>query len=186
MNDTQIVQMYFDRNPSALTQTTLKYGNYCICIAKNILGSDEDAEECLNDALHKVWNSIPPQRPENLATYIGKIIRNLSFDRYKFMRTQKRGNGETEVILEEIGNIVSGNDTPENEIDRKELIGEINSFLDTLSKEKRSIFISRYWYAMSVPHIAKKFGKSRANVAVILSRIRNDLKAYLTERGYDI
>lgn len=186
MNDREIVQLYFERNPEAMEKTVLKYKNYCICIAKNILGNEQDADECFNDALHNTWNSIPPQKPENLGTYIGKIIRNLSFDRYKHSRAKKRGGGETELVLEELKDCVSGKETPEQNLYRKELSAEINSFLNTLSKEKRNIFVCRYWYAFSVSDIAKKFGKTETNISVILSRLRGELKEFLTERGYEI
>ncbi len=186
MNDREIVQLYFERNPEALEETVLKYKNYCICIAKNILGNEQDADECFNDALHNAWNSIPPKKPESLGTYIGKIIRNLSFDRYKHSRAKKRGGRETELVLEELKECVSGKETPEQNLYRKELSKEISSFLNTLSKEKRNVFICRYWYAFAVSDIAKKFGKTETNISVILSRLRGELKEFLTERGYEI
>ena len=184
MDDREIIRLYFDRDMHAIEETSSKYRNYCTSVAVNILGSHEDAEECLNDALHSVWNSIPPQKPENLRTYIGKIVRNLSFDRYRKTNAKKRGGGETSVVLDELSEIVSGKDTPETEIDKKELAGEISRFLGEMSKEKRSIFVMRYWYSMSVSDIAKKAGKSENSVSVILNRLRNSLKTYLVERGY--
>lgn len=184
MEDREIVGLYFDRDMRAIEETSAKYRNYCTAVAVNILGNSEDAEECLNDALHSAWNSIPPQKPENLRTYIGKIVRNLSFDRYRKNNSQKRGGGEIAFVLDELSEIVSGKDTPEMEIDRKELVSDINCFLKESSKEKRSIFVMRYWYTMSVEDISKKSGKSQTNVSVILNRVRNELKAYLNERGY--
>ncbi|MBE7034289.1 MAG: sigma-70 family RNA polymerase sigma factor [Ruminococcaceae bacterium] len=186
MNDREIVQLYFDRNPVAIEKTAQKYKSYCICIAKNILGNSEDSEECFNDTLHNTWNSIPPKKPENLGTYLGKIIRNLCFDRYRRSQTEKRGKGETALVLSELKECVSGKETPEQNLYRKELSLAINSFLNTLSKEKRSIFVCRYWYAFSVSDIAKKFGKTETNISVILSRLRGELKEFLTERGYEI
>ena len=184
MNDKDIVRLFFDRNPDALAEFSKKYGSYCNTIAKNILGSNEDAAECVNDAYHKLWNSIPPERPENLAAYIGKIVRNLSFDKYKHLTAEKRGGGNINIVLDELSEIVSGNESVEQEIDRKELISDINSFLASLSKEKRSIFIYRYMYAYSAKEIAKLFGKSEGNISVLFNRIRKGLKEYLTERGY--
>ncbi len=186
MDDREIVQLYFDRNPVAIQETVRKYKNYCTYIAKNILGNDQDAEECVNDAFHNTWNSIPPKKPENLGAYIGKITRHLSFDYYRRAHTEKRGKGELTIVLDELKECVSGKETPEQEIDRKELGAAINGFLDTLSKEKCDIFVCRYWYAFSISQIAKKFQKTDTNISVILSRLREELKKYLNERGYDV
>ncbi len=186
MDDKEIVRLYFDRDVRAIEETAAKYRNYCIFVAINILQNSEDAEECLNDALHSVWNSIPPKRPENLRTYIGKIVRNLSFDRYRKNNSEKRGKGDIKAVLDEISEIVSGKDTPEAEIDRKELTKDINRFLGEIAKETRRIFIMRYWYAMSVSDIAEKVGKTETNVSVILNRVRSSLKSYLSERGYEL
>jgi len=186
MNDREIVQLYFERNPEAIEKTAQKYKSYCICIAKNILGNSEDAEECFNDTLHNTWNSIPPKKPENLGTYIGKIMRNLSFDRHRHSHAEKRGEGEMTLVLSELKDCVSGKETPEQNLDRKELSSEINKFLDTLSKEKRNIFVCRYWYAFAISDIAEKFGKTETNISVILSRLRNELKEFLMERGYEV
>jgi len=186
MNDKDIVQLCFERNPDAIDELSKKYGSYCNTIAKSILGSSEDAAECVNDAYHKVWNSIPPEKPKNLAAYIGKIVRNLSFDTYKHLTAEKRGGGTINLVLDELADIVSGNESIEQEIDRKELIVNINTFLNALSKEKRSIFVYRYMYAYSVKEIAGLFGKSEGNISVLLNRIRKGLKEYLTERGYNL
>ena len=186
MNDKDIVQMLFDRNTDALDALSQKYGSYCNTIAKNILGNSEDADECINDAYHNLWNSIPPAKPENLAAYIGKIVRNLSFDRYKHLTAEKRGGSNVPLVLDELSEIVSGSEGVEQEIDRKEIIADINAFLNSISKEKRSIFVYRYMYAYSVKELAKLFGKSEGNISVLLNRIRKGLKEYLTERGYNL
>ena len=186
MRDKEIVQMYFDRNDNAICETSKVYGAYLSKIAKNILGNEQDAEECVNDAYLKLWNSIPPNKPENLSSYIGKIVRNLSFDRYRQKRAGKRGGGEMEVVLCELADCVSGNYSVEHEIDKKELSRAINAFLDTLDKEKCDIFILRYWYALSVSEISRRASASESNVSTILSRTRKALKVYLTERGFEL
>lgn len=186
MRDKEIVQLYFERNTDAISITESRFGAYCKAIAKNILGNEQDAEECVNDAYLKVWNSIPPSRPENLSSYIGKIVRNLSFDRYRQKRANKRGGGEIDVVLDELSECISGSDSVEREIDRKELSGAINAFLDTLKGKKCDIFVMRYWYAMSISDIAKKVSISENGVSVALSRTRKALKGYLLERGFEV
>ena len=186
MEDREIVYLYWERNSKAIEETASKYGNYCEAIARNILGNNEDTEECVNDTYLNAWNSIPPHRPNILSTYLGKITRNLSFDRFRHKYADKRGGGEIELVLEELSECISGADSVEQEIARKELVRAINSFLDTLSQEKCNIFLCRYWYALSVSEIAKQFGMSVGNVSVTLNRIRGKLKAYLKERGYDL
>ncbi len=186
MSDKEIVQLYFDRNDMAISETSKVYGAYLSKIAKNILGNQQDTEECVNDTYLRVWNSIPPNRPEKLSAYIGKIVRNLSLDRYKQKRAEKRGSAEIELVLDEISEIVSGGDSVEGEIERKELSVAINSFLDTLAKEKCDIFVCRYWYSMTVREISRRCGVTENNVSVVLSRTRKALKDYLLERGFEI
>lgn len=186
MEDREIVNLYWERNSSAIKETASKYGGYCKAIAKNILGSDEDAEECVNDTYLNTWNSIPPSRPNVLSTYLGKITRNLSFDRFRHRHAGKRGGGEMELVLEELGECVSDADSVEQEAEKKELVRAINSFLDTLPQEKCGIFLCRYWYAIPVSEIATRFSMKEGNVSVILNRIRGKLRTYLIERGYDL
>ena len=186
MEDREIVNLYWERNTSAIKETDTKYGGYCKAIAKNILGNHEDAEECVNDTYLNTWNSIPPNRPNVLSTYLGKITRNLSFDRFRRRHAEKRGGGEIELILDELDECVSDTDSIEQEVETKELVRAINCYLDTLSQEKCSIFLCRYWYAIPVSEIAARFGMSEGNVSVTLNRIRHQLKNYLEERGYDL
>lgn len=184
MEDSRIVQLYWDRNQAAISVTTEKYGHYCQAIARNILGNEEDAEECVNDAYLRAWNSMPPNRPAMLSAYLGKITRNLSLNRYKRCMADKRGGGETAAVLEELEDCVSGADDTEQEIIRKELLREINDFLGNLPKEKRGLFVRRYWYMDTIPEVAAGFGMTENNVSVSLNRIRRQLRDYLTERGY--
>ena len=186
MEDIEIVNLYWERNPNAIKETTSKYGRYCKSIAKNILGNNEDAEECVNDTYLNAWNSIPPHRPSVLSTYLGKITRNLSFDRFRNRNADKRGGGEIELVLDELAECVSGTESVEQEIEKNELVRTINSFLETLSQEKCSIFLCRYWYAIPISEIAKRFDMTEGNVSVTLNRIRSKLKIYLIERGYDL
>ena len=185
-NDSEIVSLYWGRDEKAITATAEKYGNYCRSIAKNILGNDEDAEECVSDTYLNAWNAIPPHRPENLATFLGRITRNLSFNRYKNNRAEKRGGGETALVLDELEACVSGSDNVVQSVERAELIGEINAFVKALPTEKRNIFVRRYWYADPIFEIAKLYGKQPDSVAKTLERTRKQLKKHLLEKGYDL
>ncbi len=186
MEDKDIVNLYLQRNKSAIKETALKYGNYCKAIAKNILGNNEDAEECVNDTYLHTWNSIPPHEPKILSTYLGKITRHLSFDKFRYNNADKRGGGEIVLVLEELAELVSGSESVENELNKQQLIKEINIFLNSLSKENCDIFLCRYWYAMPITDIAKRFKITENNVSVTLNRTRKKLKDYLTERGFEL
>ena len=186
MEDERIVSLYWDRNEQAIAETSAKYGAYCRTIAQNILADREDAEECVNDTWMRAWEAMPPHRPAVLSAFLGKITRNLSFDRYKMLHRGKRGGGQTDLVLEELEECVSGQSDPEAQWQAKELAAEIDRFLKTLPREKRYLFILRYWYAESIPAIAKRFAMSENNVSVTLNRIRSKLKAHLTERGYEL
>ena len=186
MEDKDIVKLYWERDKKAIEKTSDKYGNYCKSIALNILHSNEDAEECVNDTYLNTWNAIPPHRPKMLSTFLGKIVRNLSFNRYKAEHSQKRGGYEISAILDELSEIVSGKENVEDEVTAHELISEINSFIDSLREDKRYIFIHRYWYADSITYIAKQCKRSENSVSAELSRIRKRLCYYLSERGYEL
>lgn len=183
MDDAKIVQLYFDRDEQAISATVGKYGSYCTSIATNILGNHEDAEECVNDTYLNTWNAIPPNRPKMLATFLGKIVRNLAFNRYKYNTADKRGGGEIALVLDELASCVSGKDDVEQAYQHKELVAAINDFLGTLPAEKRNIFVCRYWYTDSIADIAARYDMTYAAVSMTLNRLRTRLHNYLVERG---
>ncbi len=186
MEDSKIVQLYWDRSPDAISQTAKKYGKYCTTIARNILGSHEDAEECVNDTYMRAWNSMPDHRPSVLSTYLGKITRNRAFNRYKREHAGKRGGSEIPAILDELSECICGRENVEQELEYKELVSTINAFLETLPIKKRNIFVCRYWYSDSVSDIAKQFGMKENAVSMVLNRLRMRLRDYLMERGVEI
>lgn len=186
MDDNGIIQLYWDRNDQAITATSEKYGHYCKVIAKNILSNEEDAEECVNDTYLNAWNAMPTHWPKYLATFLGKITRNLSFDKYRRDHTKRRGGGEIALVLDELTDCVSDADNVEQIIDRQELIKTIDSFVRSLSIDKRNIFVRRYWYADSVSDIARAYGMLQGTVSKTLERTRKQLKAYLAERGFEL
>lgn len=186
MEDAKIVQLYWDRNEQAIPATAEKYGRYCTSIAKSILGNPEDAEECVNDTYMNAWNAMPPHRPRLLSVFLGKITRNLSLNRYKQNTAEKRGGGELPAVLDELSQLVSGKEDVEQALFYKELVRSIDAFLGTLSPEKRSIFIRRYWYTDSISEIAIRHGMKDGAVSMALNRIRLKLRNYLAERGFEL
>lgn len=188
MEDKQIIDLYLERNESAISQTKMKYGPYLFKISMNILGSTSDADECENETYFAAWNSIPPQMPLKLKLFLGRLVRNISIDLYRKNNAAKRGAG-MEVILSELGecapDFIAGpsENSPENELDMSELTSLMNSFLHAQSKERRVIFVKRYWYGESVADIAKETSFSESNVSTTLFRLRKELKAYLESEG---
>lgn len=187
MDDSEIVRLFSERSEDAIAAAQTKYKNYCYKIALNILGSHEDAEECVNDALLGAWDLIPPHKPKMLSTFLGKITRNLAINRYRQGLAEKRGSGDAGAAFDELSEIISdrssGSDV-EGEAERQELLREINAFLKKLPERKRNIFVCRYWYCESVREIAEEFSESESNVSVILNRTRQKLREYLLKRGY--
>ena len=186
MEDIQIVDLYFRRSEQALDETAHKYGKYLFSIAYNILCSNRDAEEAVNDTYLGAWHSIPPHRPNRLSTYLGKITRRISLEKWKMMRTQKRGGGEVPLALEELSECIPGNETPQQTIELKELTRSINTFLETLPETEQRIFVSRYWYLTPIKTIAKQFGFSESKVKSMLSRTRGKLKNHLKKEGIEV
>lgn len=183
MEDKEIVALYWARDEKAIQETALKYGSYCTAVAMHILENREDAEECVNDAYLSAWNAIPPHKPALLSTFLGKIVRNLSFNRYQQKHAQKRGGGEIAVILDELSEILPDREAVEEQVIRKELLRAIEDFLRTLPEDRRCMFLRRYWYSDSIGDIAAQCGRTENAVSVTLNRIRSRLRAYLTERG---
>ena len=186
MEDTAIINLYFDRSEEAIQATAQKYGRYCFSIAWNVLYDKEDSDECVNDTWLRAWNAMPPHRPSLLAAFLGKITRHLSFDRYKKLHREKRGGHQLDAVLDELAECVSGVDDTERQWEEKALIEEINRFLFRLPEDRRYLFIRRYWYADSISQIAGRMNMSVNQVSVILSRLRRRLKDDLIERGFDI
>ena len=186
MEDFEIVEMYWDRNENAITETDRKYGKYCRKIAFSIVTNKEDMEECVNDTYLQTWNSLPPQRPERLSTYLGKICRNISINLYEKLTAEKRGGNETDACLDELSELIGGSSEVEEQLDLTVLTDLINKFLKRCEKQARTVFVQRYWYMMSVKEIAKENRMSDSNVKMTLSRTREKLKLYLEEEGYSI
>lgn len=184
MEDQRIVELYWIRSENAIRETSVKYGSYLQSISYHILADLEDARECVNDTYHSAWNSMPPHRPSVLSTFLGKITRRISIDRWRSDHAQKRYGGEMVLMLEELGDCVSGKDDVEGEIQRQELREIINDFLDSLGETERKVFLRRYWYFDPVKDIAKRFGFSNSKVSSMLMRIRKKLQQRLTEEGY--
>ncbi len=185
MKDEELIHLYWERNERAISQTSHIYGKYCYAIAYNILHDNEDSEECVNDSYHKVWNVIPPTRPTVFPAFLGRIVRNISLDRYKKRTAEKRGGSQIPVILDEIGEVASDTPSPEDECVRLEVVGAINDFLRTLPTEQRVMLVCRYWYADDVKVIAERLGMKENSVSVTLRRIRNKLREYLVSRGIE-
>lgn len=184
MEDSEIIALYFARDESALRETEDKYGDYCLAIARRILESREDAQECLNDTLLRAWNAIPPTRPSIFPVWLGKITRNLSLTRRQAATRLKRG-GEADVIFSEL-NMQAQDGSPEENLNLQQLAEDIGNFLKTIRPQARLAFIGRYYYFDSIPAIAAHLGLSDRQVSQLLHRARKGLRRYLEERGYSI
>ena len=186
MEDNRIIDLYWAREEQALTETERKYGGYCRTIARNILKIHEDAEECVNDAYMRAWNSIPPKKPENLRTFLGRMVRNLALDRCERARAQKRGGGQYALALEEMEECVPSASDTEQSVDGALLSQLLNDFLAGMKPEARNIFMRRYWYLSSVKDIAAEFGFSESKVKMSLHRSREELKKFLIKEGVSL
>ncbi len=183
MDDQAILQLYFDRSEAALVQTDIKYGAYCYSIAYHILTDREDSEESVNDAYLATWNAIPPRRPSVFSTFLGRITRNISINRWKARSAYKRGGGEMDIALEELGECVAGGQSAEDTYAHKETVRAFRAFLDTLPDMERRVFLRRYWYLDSIQEICDRYGFSESKVKSMLYRIRKRLHAKLEKEG---
>ena len=182
MTDAQIVEMYWKRNEQAISVTAEKYGTYCYSVAYGILHNDEDSEESVNDTYMSAWNSMPPHKPGILKTFLGKITRRLSIDKWRRKNAEKRG-GEIAEVLDELSECISQSGDPIAEMEKETLDKTINTFVRELKETEQRVFLCRYWYAKSVKETATLFGFSESKVKVMLMRTRNKLKARLETEG---
>ena len=184
MDDAQIIELYFERSERALTETAAKYGRLCEGVAYRILGSREDAEECVNDTYLNIWDSVPPKRPDNFRAFICKVTRNLSLTRVKFYSAKKRDRGAL-ISFSELEGTLS-DQAPFFEDDGEQLGKAMSDFLRTQSADARNVFMRRYWFLESIEEISKRYAFSQSKVKSLLFRTRERLKKYLEKEGIEI
>ena len=186
MPDESIIELYWQRDEAAIKETETKYGAYLTKVAMNILADREDSEESVNDTYLAAWNSMPPQKPSVLSTYLSKLTRRISISIYRKRTSKKRIGGEFALSMDEMDDVFSGQAQPEKEMEAK-LLGElINQFLRTLSGEERRTFIGRYYYMDSLKEVAAYCGMSEGKAKTMLFRTRVKLKEYLRKEGFMI
>lgn len=181
MEDKEIIELYLARDENAMRITSEKYGLLCYKIARNVLGNEEDAKECVNDAYFAVWNRIPPEEPRSFSAFLAKIVRNISLDRFDYNTAACR-NGTTDMVLEEVMDFI-----PDQTRDFSENIGlsdAINAFLAKQTKAARCVFVRRYFYCDSISEIAERYGMKESAVKSLIYRVRDRLAAYLKKGGF--
>lgn len=184
MDDSDIVGLFLDRDEKAIEETDKKYRKYCRTVAYNILRDGHDADEAVNDTYLGAWNSIPPNVPEDLRTFLAKITRNICLKKLRGDNALKRGNGEIHLIYDEISEFTAAPKSVESDIETKELTEIINEFLYSLSDTKRNLFIRRYWYFDDMAKLSERFGFTESKVKSMLFRIRKKLCKKLEQEGY--
>ncbi len=184
MQDSKIIELYFARDEAAIVATSEKYGAYCMQISMNILGDQAASEECVNDTYLAAWNSIPPSKPDRLSSYLGRLTRNLSINRYKAARAERRGGGEFALSLDELDDCVA--DDYASRWDSEELGRLISEFLFGEREEVRVAFVRRYFYSDSIDDIARRLASSPSRVKSLLHRTRLGLKKHLEKNNIQI
>lgn len=185
MDEQAIVDLFWARSENAISQLENKFGNYCFAIAKNILISFEDSQECVQDVYYKVWNSIPPKRPENFKAWLGKTVRNSALNILAKNHAKKRSD-KAEISFEELQDCIASKYTPEGAMDSSELGEIISAWLRTLDKEDRILFVRRYWFGEKLVDIAKKKNISEKKLSIKMYNLRKSLKNALEKEGITI
>ena len=183
MDDHKIIDLYWARSQQAIAESEAKYGAYCRAVARNILDRAEDAEECVNDTWLRAWNVMPPQRPTRLQAFFGKLTRNLSLDRWRRDRAQKRGGSQVELALEELEDCLAARDRVDEELDAQQTAALISRFVRQLPERDRALFVRRYWYLDDIQALVRRFGTTQSQIKSRLHRIRQRLKAELEKEG---
>ena len=183
MDDSKIIDLYWRRDERAIEETDSKYGAYCRAVSMNILGVREDAEECVNDAYLAVWNGVPSAPPRSLLAYLAKVTRNIALKRLEHNQAQKRGD-RFYLLLDELAEVLPGEDSVEDAVAQRELMEAINDFLKTKTdRGERQLFLRRYFWGDSIGELTVLFRHSESKVKSQLFRTRQRLRGYLEERG---
>ena len=183
MEDHKIIELYWARSQQAIQESEDKYGPYCRSIARGILDREEDAEECVNDTWFRAWNAMPPQRPNILSAFFGKLTRNLSLDRWRKERAAKRGGSQVEVALHELEGCLPDHRRPDEELEASETAALISAFLRAQPELDRRLFIRRYFHLESIAALTERFGLTESQVKSRLHRTRQKLKLALEKEG---
>jgi len=186
MEDNDIIDLYFNRDETAITETRGKYGLRIFKVSINILRAKEDAEECVNDTLLKAWEAIPPSRPGILGAFLAKIARNLSINKWHARGAIKRGGGEASLILSELEECIPSPGGPEQEYESARVQEAINSCLATMDKPTRATFVLRYFHGESIRGVCERFGISESKAKSMLFRARKKLGAFLEKEGVSL
>ena len=183
MNDSEIVQLFWERSEDAIAEAAKRYGPTCLAIARNILRGERDAEECVNDAYLRAWEAIPPARPQRLGAFLGRIVRNLALDRYRRERAGKRGGGQVELALAELEDCVPTVVTVEQGLEDAQVAQVIQAYLEEQPPQRRIPFVQRYWYLSPVKRIAADQRMTQGQVRSLLFRMRGELRDRLEKEG---
>ena len=186
MTDNELIELLFSRDETAVSKIEQSYGAYMLKIAVNILGSDEDGREAVNDALLALWNSVPPVRPQRLRAYIAKLVRNSSITAYRKQNALKRRVSQYTISLSETADAVPDTATPESELEAKQLNELIARFIAGLAPDERALFLGRYYFFDPVKEAAAYTGMTVSKAKSMLQRLRLRLKDYLEKEGYSV
>ena len=183
IEDHAILDLFWARDEGALSHVKHKYGRSLHTVAYNILSNNHDAEECVNDTLHRAWEAIPPRRPEFLGAYLSKITRNLSLTRWRAAGAAKRGSGQADLLLGELSESIPVPRTAEDQFDYNQTVRAINQYLRGIEAEARVMFVRRYFFGDSILDISRQLKASESKVKSVLYRARQRLKLHLEREG---
>ncbi len=184
--DEEIIDLYWQRNETAIRETDRKYGAYLFRIAYQILNDRLDSDECQNDTYFEAWNTIPPTRPRVLPAFLTRIMRFIAIDRYREKKSKKRVPSELTLSMEELGVLWEARTSEENEWEAKALGNILSEFIRSLPKRRRYIFIGRYYAAEAVETLAMELSVSVPTVYRELEKIKKDLKEHLERSGVKV
>jgi len=185
MNDAQIIELYWQRSEQAISASDNQYGRFCRRIAMNILNNAEDSEECVNDTWHRAWDNMPPQKPNILSAFFGRITRNLSLSRFRLNHAQKRYDGMT-LLLSELEDCIPSKGSIEQETEERYLAEVISDWLASIPRDDRILFVRRYWFGDMLKDLAKECGTNQNQMAQRVYRLRNALKSKLEQEGISL
>ena len=140
MEDTEIIDLFWERDETAIEELSSKYFGYCYKIAWNLLENHEDVQECLNDTWFAAWKRMPPHRPLALPAFVGKITREFAIDFFRKKHADKRSERRRKNVCGEMDGM-SFSYTVDEQMAEKEWLEARDNFLFKLRETGRVNFM---------------------------------------------
>lgn len=180
MKESEIIELLLAKEEKGMRELLIHYGPLMKYIIAPILPNLQDREDCLSETAMQVWEKIEKFDPQRGSwnAWLTAITRNYALN-------YKRNSKVYYSIDEVSSDIPSPELNPEEKIIRQEKRAAVNSALQQLTSEEKTLFYRKYYYFQSTAQIASEMGLTERAVEGKLYRIKKKLRKILGGEGYE-